>query len=282
VLRVDSADRLQEVAGDVVANGGTTALPPAGAYAVAGRNDTLLVVSRAASGQTLSRYADRGRPVSTQDFPNRYDLIGETRRGLVVRQPVGRPAETVRGRLLVLNPETLQVVRDLGAESDAHPALVGERLAWFVDATCERACVLRIADLKNARTLDVTVPGTRELQQVRKAFAPNGLAIALAYADVRGGHGRVIVISPGPRITTVPGIATSGTTAGTSTTGAIAGITWTSDSRWLVLSTSTITFGRFAVWDPRSRTTTAMPWVVAQNISADQLSAVGGGLLAWS
>jgi hypothetical protein len=62
----------------------------------------------------------------------------------------------------------------------------------------------------------------------------------------------------------------------------MAGITWSADGRWLVLSTSTITFGRFAVWNPRTGDTTAMPWVVAQNISADQLSAVGGGLAAWS
>ncbi len=282
VLQVDPTDRLRELAGDQVATGGTTALPPAGAYAVAGHGDTLLVVARDPSGQTLTRYAIKERPISTQSLPDQYLLLGETSAGLVVREPVGRPAETVRGRLLVLDPRTLRVVRDLGAESDPHPTVEGDHLAWFVDATCQRSCLLRVTDLSRPGTRTIAVPGTRDLPAVRKEFAPDGSAIALSYADVRGGLGRVIVAATGTgTVTTVPGIATSGTVAGTSTTSAIAGVTWTTDSRWLVLSTSTTTFGRFAVWDPRTRATTAMPWVVAQNISADQLSAVGGDLLAW-
>jgi hypothetical protein len=282
VLRVDPSDRLREVAGDQMSTGGTTALPPAGAYAVAGRDAALLVVSRGASGQTLTRYADGLRPVTTQRLPDPYLLIGETSQGLVVRQPIGRPAETVRGRLLVLDAETLRVVRDLGAESDPHPVIQGDRIAWFVDGTCPISCLLRVAG-GAAVTHDLMVPGTHELPMVRKALAPDGDAVALSYADVRGGPGRVVVASPERRtVSTVPGIATAGTVAGTSTTSAIAGITWSADGRWLVLSTSTITFGRFAVWNARTGTTTAMPWVVAQNISADQLSAVGGGLAAWS
>jgi len=282
VLRVDPTDRLREIAGDQMANGGTTALPPAGAYAVPGHGDSLLVVARDASGQTLTRYTTGVRPISAQSLPDQYLLLGETSRGLVVRQPIGRPAETVRGRLLVLDPATLRVARDLGAESDPHPVLEGDHLAWFVDAACPQSCVLRVADLGGGGTRDIAVPGTRDLPMVRKVFAPDGSAVALSYADVRGGPGRVIVVAAdGGTVTTVPGIATTGTVAGTSTTSAIAGVTWTADSRWLVLSTSTITFGRLAVWDPRTGSTTAMPWVVAQNISADQLSAVGGGLLAW-
>ena len=149
VLRVDPTDRLRGAGRRRDGQRWHDSLAAGGAYAVAGRDGTLLVVFSNVlrpDGHPLRRgrtHDPRSTPCRTSTCcwarPNRDSWCAHRSVGRL--SPSGVDCSSS-------NPETLQVLRDLGAESDAHPALEGDRLAWFVDARCERACVLRIADLE--------------------------------------------------------------------------------------------------------------------------------------
>jgi Tol biopolymer transport system component len=136
-----------------------------------------------------------------------------------------------------------------------------------------------VLDVARRQTHDVVVPGTGDPWAVTKALSPDGSSIALSYPgfSAPGGASRtggVVVASTVNGATTrVRGVSTGD--------GHPLGVSWSADGRWLVLSASTTTFGRFAVWNTRSHQLTAMPWVVAQNISQDLLSTADGPLRAW-
>jgi hypothetical protein len=277
---VDRSDQLRELAGDDVTEVGSTADAPAGAYAVPGRSGSLLVVMSTHLGQQLSRYTNGTAPVSVTPLDNRYLLVGEVSQGLIVRQNLGASPDSIGGRLLLLDPQTRKVIRSLGTENDDQPVVQGDRVAWVVSSPCRRQCTLRMVDLAQGTTRDVHIPGTSNPATIWKSFSPDGSSIALSYRDISSTPGRpsagaVIVVSLADGSTTrVEGMATTGN-------GHPLGVTWSEDGHWLVLSASNATFGRFAVWDTASHVLTAMPWVVAQDISQDLLSTASGALGAW-
>jgi hypothetical protein len=278
---VDRSNRLAQLAGDEQTAGGTTADAPAGAYAVPGLDGSLLVVTSTHAGQTLSRYTSLDRSPVVRPLDPRYSLIGEVAQGLVVRSPLGRSPDSTGGELLVVDPRTDRVVRDLGRDADEFPVVRGDRVAWVVNLPCRTGCLLRVADLSSggqAGTTDVDLPGTGQTDSILKAFAPDGSSIAVSYPRTSSSQGRVGVVSVASAPATTTWIA--GIKPGR--TGYAVGTSWSEDGRTLVLSTSTRTFGRFATWDVSSHRLTAMPWAVAQDISQDLLSTVGPDLQAWS
>jgi hypothetical protein len=277
---VDRSNHLRELAGDEASGAGTTAYPPAGAYAVPGRDGALLVVARTVSGQRLLRYTDPGPPISILPLDERDRLVGEVTQGLVVRHRDGNATGSSGERLLVLDPRTGKAIRPLGPAGDDVPAVRGDRLAWVVSFPCRSRCTLRVADLAARTARDVVIPGTSDPGTISKAFSPDGSTIALSYTDIITGSGlphagAVLTVSAADGSTArVVGMSTTGN-------GYPLGVTWSVDGRWLVLSASNTAFGRFAVWDTASHELRAMPWAVAQDISPDFLSTVGGPLGAW-
>ena len=178
------------------------------------------------------------------------------------------------GELLLVDPKTDRVVRDLGSDADEFPAIRGQRVAWIVSLPCRTGCVLRVADLTGgarAPTTDIELPASSQTDSISKAFAPDGSSLAVSYPATSSSQGKVGVVSlaSAPATTTwIAGIAPG-------RTGYAVGTAWSPNGRTLVLSTSTRTFGRFATWDAVSHRLTAMPWAVAQDISQDLLSTVG-------
>ena len=267
-----------------MAGGGTTALPPAGAYAVAGRGGTLLVVSRDVLGPDPHPLCT-GRTCASRSSPCR--PVRAARRGQ--QRARGAAAARSAGGVGPRATASCSIRRRCGSCATSGPRATPHPVARGGPSRVVRGrrlrAVLRAAGRRPRWRRD---SGHRGAGDSRPADGPQGVR------PERLGS-RLVVCRrpwwPGPsdrhrrgrqdRDDGARASRRTGTVAGTSTTSAIAGVTWTADSRWLVLSTSTITFGRLAVWDPRTGATTAMPWAVAQNISADQLSAVGGGLLAW-
>jgi hypothetical protein len=277
---VDPGGQLGELAGDEQTGTGTSADAPSGAYAVPGLSGSLLVVSSTAQGQTLSRFASGTATPTVTRLDSRYDVVGEVAAGLVVRLPVGARPDSNSGRLLLLDPRTHRVTRFLGTENDDRPIIQGDAIAWIAHSPCRADCTLRVLDTASWSTRDVVLPGTHDPSTIWKAFSPSGTSIALSYTDItsiqgRAGPGHVLVVDLAHRrMTTVPGIGTTGN-------GQALGATWSADGRWLVLSTSNSMYGRFAVWSTQSHRLTAMPWVVALDISQDLLSTASGALGAW-
>jgi hypothetical protein len=251
---------------------------PAGTYAVPGHDGSLLVVTATQTGQNLARYTSLERSPAVRPLGPSYSLVGEVMQGLVVREPLGASPDSTSGELLVVDPRTGRVVRDYGSDADEFPAVQGDRVAWVVSLPCRTGCVLRVADLASGRTTDTQLPGTSQTDGIGKAFSPDGSNLAVSYAEPNSTQRRVGVVSlPSSKITWISGIASG-------RTGYAVGTTWSTDGRTLVLSTSNRTFGRFALWDVTTHQLTAMPWVVAQDISQDLLSTVGAagnGLEAW-
>jgi hypothetical protein len=111
------------------------------------------------------------------------------------------------------------------------------------------------------------------------AASPDGASIALSYvgttsypgSSALNGHadaGSVVVVSVRDGTTRqIGGMTTTGN-------GHPLGVTWSSDSRWLVLDSANSIFSRFAVWDSRTHELRAMPWAVAKDLSSDALSTV--------
>lgn len=263
VYRVDDSQHLQQVPGD---------------YAVAGRGGTVLVISATATGQHVARYADATWTPSITPLGDGLIVIGETSVGLIA-EDVDVPQQWVPTQLVVADPRTGAVTQTLGGQSDARAVIAGERVAWLEPAPCSSSCTLRVYDPRTGSGRTISVPRTTDPSTINVAASPDGASIALSYvattsypgSSALNGHadaGSVVVVSVSNGTTRqIGGMTTTGN-------GQPLGVTWSVDSRWLVLDSANSIFSRFAVWDGRTHELRAMPWVVAKDLSSDSLSTV--------
>ncbi|HTY73041.1 MAG TPA: hypothetical protein VMI11_11540 [Actinomycetes bacterium] len=250
---VDPGQRLRQL-------GGTAGV----AYAVAGTDSTLLVVSQG----ELVRYREGMIQVSSRPWPGRYRVLGEDADGLVALDRSAQP-----NRLLVLDPADATPRRDLGPVPGGSPVLVGRALLWIQWRSDRRGMVLRRVETNGRVLSPLPVPGTAtgiDPRRIGLSVSADPAKVALVYPS-RVGPVRAYVVD-GTHVTPI---------TGTPTTAAGLGAAWTPDTRWLVLSASNGTFATLAVLDTRVDRLQTMPWAIAQEAPLDDLDVATDALARW-